>query len=292
MDSEVTAAFELLGNETRLRTVEALGELSAPGEFSTVSFGDLRAAVGVRDSGNFNYHLQQLVPQFVTASDDGYHLSLPGIFVYRTLKSGLYEERDPDVVQETDDPCEECGTPREVWIESGRATRGCLDCGVIDNQYPLPAGALARLPDVDLERLLFERLAFDKLSFLRGFCPYCSGSVYTELSTARERLADPDVPYTQAVATVSCEWCHWYLHANVVGLLIGHPALLPFYYRHDFDPFFDSLTETFEVSVDVESTEPWRLVTTLVAPDDETLRIVLDGSLDVIDRDLTRATGP
>ena len=287
MDSEVTEALGLLGNETRLRIVEALGELSEPGEFSTVSFADLREAVGVRDSGNFNYHLQQLVPQFVTDADAGYHLSLEGILVYRTLRSGLYADSDPDVVQETDEPCEECGANREVWVDGGRAYRGCRDCAVIDNRYPLPAGALARLPDVDLERLLFDRLAFDKLSFLRGFCPYCSGAVHTELSTADERFDTPNVPYTQAIALVSCEWCHWFIHTNVVGLLIGHPELLDFYYRHDSDPFVGSPTEQFDVTVEVESTDPWRLVTTLVAPNGETLRAVLDGSLDVIDRELT-----
>jgi DNA-binding transcriptional ArsR family regulator len=285
MDSDVAEAFELLGDETRLRIVDALGELSEPGEFSTVSFGDLREAVGVRDSGNFNYHLQKLVPRFVASTDDGYRLALPGIFIYRALKAGLYERSDSDVVQETDETCDDCDEPLSMWIEASRATRGCRNCESIDNQYPLPAGALAQLPDANMEQLLFERVTFDKLSFLRGFCPYCSGSVFTDLSTPGDRPT-PDGTDTPVVATVGCEWCHWYMHANVVGLLLGHPELLGFYYRHDMDPFFGSPTERFDVSVDVESSDPWRLVTELVAPDGERLRVVLDGSLDAIDREL------
>ena len=45
--------------------------------------------------------------------------------------------------------------------------------------------------------------------------------------------------------------------------------------------------EVGEFTVEVESTDPWRLVTTLVAPNGETLRAVLDGSLDVVDREVT-----
>lgn len=76
-------AFAVLGNETRLEILRSLSDADGP-----VSFSDLREHVGMRDSGQFNYHLDKLVGHFVTQADDGYALRQAGDRVIEAILSG------------------------------------------------------------------------------------------------------------------------------------------------------------------------------------------------------------
>ncbi|MFB9807964.1 winged helix-turn-helix domain-containing protein [Haladaptatus pallidirubidus] len=71
-DEHVRDAFQLLADETRLEILFALW--NAP-EW-TATFTELKDAVGMRDSGQFQYHLNQLAGTFIRQVDDGYtHLA-------------------------------------------------------------------------------------------------------------------------------------------------------------------------------------------------------------------------
>jgi hypothetical protein len=50
-------AFALFADETRVAIVEALAERTTAEGTDGLSFAELRRAVGVRDAGQFNYHL-------------------------------------------------------------------------------------------------------------------------------------------------------------------------------------------------------------------------------------------
>ena len=83
-------AFGLLADETRLAIIQALWaatELDADGtvgqEASAVRFSDLFAALGIDDTGNFNYHLEKLRGHFVATTDGGYVLTGDGVEVAR-----------------------------------------------------------------------------------------------------------------------------------------------------------------------------------------------------------------
>lgn len=73
-----TEGFEMLGSNTRLAILLALWQAQdpspPPSEQSDpdVSFSALRERVGIRDSGQFNYHLDKLVGTFVEQTDAGY----------------------------------------------------------------------------------------------------------------------------------------------------------------------------------------------------------------------------
>lgn len=68
-------AFAALSDSNRVAILEALWEADG----HEASFSDLRSAVGMRDSGQFNYHLGKLTDQFVRQTDDGtYALSVDG----------------------------------------------------------------------------------------------------------------------------------------------------------------------------------------------------------------------
>ena len=75
-------AFGLLGNETRVDVLRGLwgvdgGDLPT-GSDGVLSFSELQRRVGVGNSGQFTYHLSQLVPHFVRETDEGYRLSRAG----------------------------------------------------------------------------------------------------------------------------------------------------------------------------------------------------------------------
>jgi hypothetical protein len=76
-------AFATLGNETRLGILQTLGRAG-----EDLSFSVLRDRVGVEDSGQFNYHLEQLVGHFVRKTEDGYQLRRAGRRVVEAVLSG------------------------------------------------------------------------------------------------------------------------------------------------------------------------------------------------------------
>lgn len=69
-----TETFTLLSDETRVGIVRALDE----SDRTPRRFSELRAAVGVRDGGRFNYHLEKLRGRLVEKRDDGYVLTDEG----------------------------------------------------------------------------------------------------------------------------------------------------------------------------------------------------------------------
>lgn len=66
-------ALEKLANEHRIRILQVLAEADAP-----LSFTELRREVGIGDTGQFNYHLTELLGRFVDQTDGGYELNRPG----------------------------------------------------------------------------------------------------------------------------------------------------------------------------------------------------------------------
>lgn len=75
-------AFAVLGNDTRMKILQTLGEADEP-----LRFSELRDRIGVRDSGRFNYHLDKLTGHFITETDDGYALRPAGTRVVEAVLS-------------------------------------------------------------------------------------------------------------------------------------------------------------------------------------------------------------
>jgi len=116
-------AFAVLGNETRVGILQALGGADEP-----VSFSELRDRVGMRDTGQFNYHLDKLVGHFVRRSDEGYALRRAGERVVEAVLSGAVT--DAPVLKPTvvDHPCPLCGAPVEVTFREERVEMYCTEC--------------------------------------------------------------------------------------------------------------------------------------------------------------------
>ena len=286
-----TSTFALLGNETRLRIVLELGDASERGAFCVLGFSELQSRVGVEDNGNFNYHLGRLTGEFLERDDEGYRLTLPGVYVYRALKTGpLTGPLDRERL-ETDVPCPTCGVPQGVWVEGGRGYLGCPDCGTVNYRYPLPGGGLMRTDGPTLARVLRSRAIHDASAMLRGFCPYCSGSVTHDLTADVEVLPDGDqVEGADDLAmTFACEHCRWFLHMNAAGMLDSHPRVSAFLLERGVDSYRRDPWREASFLVDVRSEDPWT-AHVHVACRGETLSLELDEALTA--RELERGVTP
>jgi len=113
-------AFAVLGNETRMEILRALGAADGPLAFST-----LRERVGVRDSGQFTYHLDELTGHFVERSDEGYRLRRAGERVIEAVLSGAVTEapeREPTLEESVECCDDHAGDHSAV-------------CGVCESRY-------------------------------------------------------------------------------------------------------------------------------------------------------------
>lgn len=99
-------AFGVLGNETRIEILQTLGEAD-----EALSFTELRDRVGIRQGGQFNYHLEKVVGHFVGKTEEGYILRQPGRRVVQAVLSGAVTD-EPDLdYTEIDEECWWCGAP-------------------------------------------------------------------------------------------------------------------------------------------------------------------------------------
>jgi hypothetical protein len=248
-------AFELLADDTRAAIVRALAarQRDHPND-PALSFAALRKEAGVRDSGNFNYHLGKLRGRFV-AKDDGYRLTPQGIRLAALVASGF----DDVEVEATplDSDCPACGDALAVRYADGLVTVACGNDHVLPQSFLWPAGA-DREPEslADVASLsalqTAERVA-------AGVCPVCDGVV----DPALERTDHEFVPFTY-VAT--CEDCGAPMGVPPLLVAVRHPAVVSFLH---------------ERGVDVPGTPVWELPvwgasTTAVSEDPLRVRVTVE----------------
>lgn len=253
-------AFALLGNENRMSILRVLWEAD-----DAVPFSDLRERVGVTDSGNFNYHLDRLVGQFVRRTDDGYELRYAGEQVVRAVLAGAMTE-DPSLGPvEIPDECPYCESAVELRYRDERLTARCTGCeGVVADElaagtymhygFP-PAGLDGRSPE---EVLQAAHTLYDAkvTPMMDGVCPECAGTVTASVDVCRDHDARdgevcPDcgcryLAWTEYV----CETCAYTRRCASWFAVLTHPAVIGFYYEHG----------------DVRTTVPFRKLTRESAP--------------------------
>lgn len=84
-----------------------------------LSFSELRDAVGVEDSGRFNYHLEKLVGRFVNRTPKGYILTVAGHRLAGSLVAGRYEVSSMIGVERVDRYCPDCGEQLVAMYAAG-----------------------------------------------------------------------------------------------------------------------------------------------------------------------------
>lgn len=311
--TRATEAFSVLGNETRLAILLALWEAYEPfaedptnyAKGNEVPFTELRERVGMRDPGQFNYHLEKLVGRFVRKTDDGYELHPAGKRVVRTVIASAGFEKESFPPTEIDVECPYCNAPTAVTYQNYRLYHICTQC---EGQYDLegnhPSGVInawrskqAILSHQAADTILsaaFTEVHHQYALRFAGICPWCSGQVESSFHVCDAHDAVGDEPcsacnrtYEVAVRLI-CTTCKAANTAPVEAIPLNaqHPAVAEFnrdhgveldHKRFDVEPFIAFMRE---VETELVSTDPLQVLFRIPLEDDER-QLLVDEELNV-----------
>lgn len=266
-------AFEVLSEGVR---VDILRELTArlkerPTE-PAVGFADLRRQVGMRDSGNFSYHLQKLTGQFVLQTDEGYRIGPAGLQVVAALISGVYGAGVELGPVELDDDCPACGERLTATYEEGLLLVECPNGHPFKNA--VPPGAVDDRSLAEVVTLLTHKTRHDMEFVLDHTCPFC----YAQVEWTADVDTDAPMPETDA----QCDRCGVRFEVPVVVALTTHPTVAAFYHDHGVGVRNVPLwTRAFFDAVDVTRGDETALQATVELEGDR-LEATLDDSLNVL----------
>jgi len=272
-------AFAALSDSLRVDILRTLATVHRERGAEPVGFADLRKRLGVRDSGRFRYHLNELRDHFVERTDDGYRLTNTGVEIVAAILAGTYTERGSMGPEPLDSECPACGTSAVARYEDGRCWVTCeQDHPLFAWSLPPAATADAAVGEVVSLAELTARQAIER--GLAGVCPKCFAPVDPEIVVEDEDEDDAVAAPTPGLR-VGCATCGGHLVGPVGFCLLVDPAVAAFYRRHDrpldelhvWEPAFVADEST----VSVAETDPLR-VTVEVTLDDETLAVVVDES--------------
>lgn len=301
-------AFELLANETRLAILLALWDAYEPFEESSgLTFSELRDRVGMRDSGQFNYHLGKLEGVFVTSTESGYKLRPAGEKLTRAVIGGAGLETPSLEPTELGMPCPLCDSPTEITYRDGRLFQRCTECeGKLGETDELPPGTLFiwRLEPAGLANRtpqeVYTAASIGSLqvagSLVEGICPECSGPIEKELKICEEHepVADGVCPNCgrkdEFLTFFQCAVCKFSGIAAPSDLVSYHPEVIAFYYDHgvkfQYGLDYKEVTRVWELEGAHEQTlvsrDPIRIRVTIQYEGDE-LELMLDKDMNVLD---------
>ena len=201
-DADVTPekAFATLGNETRIDIVRVLGESAG----DSLSFSKLRERVGTRDSGQFNYHLNQLVGSFVRRTDEGeYELSYAGARVVGAIFSGEFNRSASLGTFCLDSDCVNCATQLKATYEEEKVKIRCPGCEELDTGFGFPPGGVENRSPTELTKVFDRWLRSIFALVIDGICHNCAGNLTQNITDDSEYL-HPDDPVCMEYV---CERC-------------------------------------------------------------------------------------
>jgi len=283
-------AFDLLGHEIRLAIIERLAEERRSSWRATgLEFARLRKAVGVRDPGQFNYHLDKLLGTFVEKRDTEYVLTTAGMNVAGTVKAGTYDADDVSFSAAIDATCTECDQPLQATYEGGTLQVQCEAHGIFHGTAIPPAA----VRDRDPERVvaLAQLNARNELArALEGACVHCWGTVDVEtpVEPPAELLDDQHASadaVEQVVVEFTCRDCGTRFWTAASVTVLDHPAVVSFYHDHGVnvhDRGYLELAFVDGTNGVVESRDPVR-VRIDVELDGDALHVWLDDTAEVVD---------
>jgi len=199
----VREAFSLLAHDIRLDIVLALLENWAAVYTEPQSYSELMDAVGMEDSGKFNYHLDKLRGVYVEQVDDGYVPTASATALYRAVLAHRPTETDT-ATGELDEVCPHCGG---ALVERYERSFFTLDCAGCDSWEPItyafPKNGLRDREGTQRYRAVMERASYHVGLARTGQCPFCAGRVQFEF--APDWVGETDPPSVE----MTCATCTW-----------------------------------------------------------------------------------
>jgi hypothetical protein len=296
-------AFATLGNEIRFEIVRRLGDADEP-----LSFSELRSAVDVRDSGQFNYHLDKLVGHFLRKTDEGYILREAGERVVEAVLSGAVTEAPVMESTPVDETCHYCGGPVVVRYSQEQVDVFCTECtgaygevhatGGVDipegygwlGAMPLPPAGVDGRDAADVLEAAFTLGQTEFVASSQGICPRCSARTDRSMEACDEHEADggvcPNCERRRSVMfAVECTNCNYTTGGGVLQGLFAETEFLRFMTSHGLNPVNpDSVTAYLdaisEYDVVVHSRSPLEVEVRLTIEGDTYSRTIDDAFLD------------
>lgn len=278
------AAFTLIANDIRLNILWTLWESYTDDpspEPEPVPFSTLKARVGVRDSGQFHYHVDELVPQFVTRHDEGYTLTDAGARIVGVGFSGVCTDTTATLDAQDIDECSNCDGTLRLRYERGHAVVDCDSCETTHVMSVPPI--LVEAHDVATRPELLGTFATTQLQrTTRGFCYLCCGPVE---GTVTDSSLDSETGDSGNVQVVyECTECGAPFYAVATTAVIDHPAVVSLLHDagidyRDVPPW--GVTRLLDSQARVSDDDPVRVEVTVTVDDEVTL--VLDETLDVVE---------
>lgn len=293
-------AFAVLGNETRMNVLQALGSADGP-----LSFSELRDRVGMADSGQFNYHLEKLAGHFIQRAEEGYSLRQAGRAVIEAVLSGAITEdpvMEPTVI---DFDCRLCGAEMEVSYDQERLRFYCTNCPGLyatsprsDNQadregygytgsVPLPPAGLKGRSAFEVMKAAITRGHLEFVSAANDICPKCSAVVEHSVEVCEDHHIEegvcPDCGNRHAVHVLSrCTNCIYGMGGILLNHLIGNLELRQFVAEQGLDPIVDGEQWGWDFEEVVLSTDPFEARYTIPVGD-EAITLTIGPDFSVLD---------
>lgn len=269
-------AFAVLGDETRIEILRVLGESN-----DSMSFTALRNAVGLRQGGQFNYHLNKVVGHFVMKTDDGYELRQPGRRVVEAVLSGAVTHDPVLEPTDVDFECLLCGASIQVSYRSERVELYCTDCsgqygqhveeressfdkssGYLGSYQIPPVGVDGRSPYGLLEdSSLWSHL--ENVALANELCSRCGAVIDISITVCEghdrsEGLCSTcDNRHAVQVAQY-CENCQFSRKGMAINILATKLELRQFVAEQGIDPIVEGFKWGWDCDEEVHSVEPFR----------------------------------
>lgn len=298
-------AFEAIGNETRIQILHVLGEAD-----EALAFSELYDHVAVRDSSQFNYHLDKLVGHFVYKSDDGYELSKAGERVVEAVLSGAVTDAPVVAPTQIDESCHFCGEPIKVRYRKERVEMFCTECrgefgveakneesdpsaigGFLGTLNLPPAGVRGRTPR-EMFRSAWTWANLELLAVASGICPRCAATVDSTIDVcedhdATDTLCDRCHNRYAVSLSIECTNCLFDIWSSAALGLVADTDMLAFLTEHGLNPIAPaSVAAVDRVHADYEedvlSVEPLEARLTFSIDGDELTRTI-DGDFGSVD---------
>ena len=283
-DTNPQEAFALIGNEVRAQILQTLAAPEDEGPWKELSFSELRSRVDPEmDTGQFNYHLQKLVGQYIRSTEDGYQINPAGVKLYRTIVSGTFTREATIEPFDAGFDCHFCGARAEGAYEETQFQVRCPDCGHVYASNIIPPSVVDEGPAM-LERVdQFTR--HEMQTAAAKVCPTCLNAMDATMIPASESPFHHG-EQVDVMAQLQCDHCGAQRYMTVGSAMLKESALVAFAYEHGVDlnetPLWEFEFATKDTGLVVRSRDPWEVALT-VTFDGESLELVVDEDLEVVE---------